>query len=59
MTTPSASHSYSHACRRRAIGQLYVELGLVTRRQLNEALVECARSRVTLPESLRALGYLG
>ncbi len=59
MSAAPPSHSYSHARRRRAIGQLYVELGLVTRRQLNDALVECARSRITLPESLRALGYLG
>ena len=59
MSTSSAPHSYANACRRRAIGQLYVELGLVTRRQLNEALVECARSHVSLPESLRALGFLG
>jgi len=58
MSTASTTHSYSHACRRRVIGQLYVELGIVTRSQINDALVECSRSHLTLPESLRALGYL-
>ncbi len=55
MTTSSSNTSND---RRRAIGQLYVQLGMVTKTQMNEALVECARSRVTLPVSLRALGYL-
>lgn len=59
MSSAPPSLNYSHARRRRNVGQLYVELGLVSRRQLNEALVECARSRTTLPEALRALGYLG
>ena len=46
------------AARRRAIGMLYVDLGMITRPQLNVALVECARAGATLPETLRRLGYL-
>ncbi len=45
--------------RRRQIGMLYVDLGLITRNQLNEALVECARARQPLAHTLRRLGYLG
>ena len=37
---------------------LYVELGLITRPQLNHALVECAHQRLALPDALRRLGYL-
>lgn len=44
--------------RRRSIGLLYVELGLITKAQLNEALVECARARQPLADTLRHLGYL-
>lgn len=44
--------------RRRSIGLLYVELGLISKAQLNEALVECARQRQALPDVLRTLGYL-
>ncbi len=46
------------ASRRRAIGMLYVDLGLVTRPQLNHALVECARLGTSLPDALRRLGYM-
>lgn len=45
--------------RRRAVGMLYVDLGLLTRAQLNHALVESARLSRPLPEVLTALGYLG
>ena len=44
--------------RRRAVGMLYVDLGLITRAQLNEALVESARVGSSLPEALRALGFV-
>lgn len=53
------SRQHSHSLRRRTIGMLYVELGLITRSQLNLALVECAHQRVPLPDALRRLGYLG
>ncbi|MBM4389493.1 MAG: hypothetical protein FJ090_00085 [Deltaproteobacteria bacterium] len=46
------------ASRRRAIGMLYVDLGLVTRSQVNHALVECARLGTSLPAALRRLGYM-
>lgn len=46
------------SARRRAVGRLYVDLGLVTLPQLNHALVECARTRAPLPAVLRQLGYM-
>jgi hypothetical protein len=46
------------AARRRAIGMLYVDLGMVTRPQMNHALVECARTGLPLAETLKRLGYL-
>ena len=50
--------SPNHSARQRAIGRLYVDLGLVTKPEINHALVECARTRSPLPETLRRLGYL-
>mgnify|MGYP003393961109 CR=1 FL=1 len=55
---PSSDARSCRAARRRAIGMLYVDLGMITRPQLNHALVECARAATTLPETLRRLGYL-
>ena len=48
----------SRALRQRAIGRLYVDLGLISRPELNHALIECARTHSALPEVLRRLGYL-
>ena len=56
--TPLSEARSCRASRRRAIGMLYVDLGMITRPQLNHALVECARAAATLPETLRRLGYL-
>ncbi len=57
MSTAAATDA-SNTARRMSIGMLYVDLGLVTRPQLFEALVECARMRCTLPAALASLGYL-
>lgn len=54
----TAETATTPATRRRAVGMLYVDLGLVTRPQLNHALVECARLGTTLPDVLRRLGYM-
>lgn len=61
METNFERHSSPAPCRaarRRAMGMLYVDLGMISRMQLNHALVECARVGATLPETLRRLGYL-
>ena len=57
MSTAASTEACS-TTRRMSIGMLYVDLGLVTRPQLFEALVECARTRCTLPAALASLGYL-
>jgi len=59
MNDVAAAPSSSRALRQRSIGRLYVDLGLITRPELNHALVECARTRSPLPDVLRRLGYLG
>ncbi|GDX79012.1 hypothetical protein LBMAG42_08230 [Deltaproteobacteria bacterium] len=57
MSTAASTEACSTS-RRMSIGMLYVDLGIVTRPQLFEALVECARTRCTLPAALASLGYL-
>lgn len=52
------SPASARSLRQRAVGRLYVDLGLITKPELNHALVECARMRATLPDTLRRLGYL-